>query len=642
MRGNPLKIGQATFFPNIEQKKEILELLGRLGQIPTNYSSQIQQNTTNISQNLQRIKNKKVSTPLDLSRLDQDQFEWLRFNRNGLVKHDINYGDYTRNTFLLTDDREELHGTIIENIDFDVDQIDSGLYDDGFIIFLYFNADGVKVANDLGYNGHVVSSPFGAYAANIDLADCKNEDEKVIFNKNDYLMLQYDEPARIWREIGRNRATPTAKNVTGTYVTSQDESITADTSSGAVTIRINNHDYVESHQLIIADTTANASTNNITVKDDNTGTTLTTISKDDGYLILYCDGSNFYTVSELQDTSSGTSTIEFIDVLPQQNTISIGGIFGTAGPIETNFMVISGTSDLTITDFERSYMNPGSLLRVKFSYNGASEMNIYSSSSTGILLQGNDYFSVNNTNQYTVEDGEEKLFIFNGTQFRELVSDNQTLYGHRIIGVSTISFWRNALNQAGMGSSNGVNQIQNLSRSLVEVTGTVGSIDPTAADYPDGAVVTIQFGGRSRVNHNAGSVSGKILLDASADTLFFSRDQLTLMYHAGNDEFREIGRKRTSKRETFDGSSGSPVMTNGEDIIYGDTNSQSFDIEIIPDDEFEGRKITVIDTGGNAGTNAIGINTGSTASISGSAGFTINTNYNSVTILFDGTNWNII
>jgi hypothetical protein len=632
------KLENAQFSLDLDQVKAVNKILKRLGQIPTSYP-QIQKNKQNISQNLQRIKNKKVSTPLDLSKLNQDQFEWLRFNRNSNIKADISYQNpsgYDRNVNLLTDTKSELHGTIIEGVDFDFGQIDSGGYDDGFIIFVYFSADGCRVANDLGNNAHLQWTPWGAYPANVDLNGVHHLDDRVVFNQGDILVLQYDEPDQIWREITRHRDKPTAKNISGTFTTTQEETITVDSSAGNTEIRIDEKDYIEDYQIIIADAAGNASNNQITVLDDKTGNDIEEITQNNGYLILLCDGNTFYRASELQSAQGATS---FIDIAPDQETITVSGSFITVSPISSSFLVLDASASAQIVDFDRTNFTAGSLLRVKFNKNG-NDFTVYSSTSTGILLQGNEYLAVNGGNEYPVRDGEEKLFIFNGSQWRELTSDNRTLIGGRVVGAELISFWRNPLNQAAIGSSNGVGQIQNLERSLAEVTGTFGAIDPSVNGFVDGSIVTIQFGGRSRVNHNEGTLNGKIFLDGSKDALFFQRDQLTLMYYGPNKHFREIGRTQTEKRVVFDGSSGSTVDTDGESVIYADSTNQSFNVNITSQDEIEGRVIRVIDTGGNSASNAIGIQ--SNSNIDGSTQISITTNYGSKALIFNGTNWNTL
>ena len=63
----------------------------------------------------------------------------------------------------------------------------------------------------------------------------------------------------------------------------------------------------------------------------------------------------------------------------------------------------------------------------------------------------------------------------------------------------------------------------------------------------------------------------------------------------------------------------------------------------IPSTEVEnGRLITIKDVGGNAGTNNITINTGGAETIDGNSSFVLNNNYQSVTLISDGTGWYIV
>ena len=56
----------------------------------------------------------------------------------------------------------------------------------------------------------------------------------------------------------------------------------------------------------------------------------------------------------------------------------------------------------------------------------------------------------------------------------------------------------------------------------------------------------------------------------------------------------------------------------------------------------DGRTIVIKDAGGNAGTNNITIDTQGAETIDGAATSVINTDYDSVTLYCDGTNWFII
>lgn len=55
-----------------------------------------------------------------------------------------------------------------------------------------------------------------------------------------------------------------------------------------------------------------------------------------------------------------------------------------------------------------------------------------------------------------------------------------------------------------------------------------------------------------------------------------------------------------------------------------------------------GRFVIIVDTGGNAATNNITINTEGTETISGAASWTINTNYGYAIVVADGSNWYVV
>lgn len=81
-------------------------------------------------------------------------------------------------------------------------------------------------------------------------------------------------------------------------------------------------------------------------------------------------------------------------------------------------------------------------------------------------------------------------------------------------------------------------------------------------------------------------------------------------------------------------------VTNDDHIIFCDTTSASFTVTL--PSPVDGREIVIKDSRGLAGTNDIVIDTPSTAQIDGSATATLFTNFESVTLVSDGTNWSII
>lgn len=88
----------------------------------------------------------------------------------------------------------------------------------------------------------------------------------------------------------------------------------------------------------------------------------------------------------------------------------------------------------------------------------------------------------------------------------------------------------------------------------------------------------------------------------------------------------------------------STYSTTATDVVLGVsyTSTGTCVITLDTDEVISGRKIIIKDTGGNAGSNNITINTENSETIDGSASFTISTNYDKVTLISDSTNWFIL
>jgi hypothetical protein len=79
--------------------------------------------------------------------------------------------------------------------------------------------------------------------------------------------------------------------------------------------------------------------------------------------------------------------------------------------------------------------------------------------------------------------------------------------------------------------------------------------------------------------------------------------------------------------------------TNNEGIIFVDTTSNPVTITLTMADTQDGKEVTIIDSGGNAGTNEITVDTAGAATIDGASSTVIGSDYGATRLSSDGTNW---
>lgn len=78
------------------------------------------------------------------------------------------------------------------------------------------------------------------------------------------------------------------------------------------------------------------------------------------------------------------------------------------------------------------------------------------------------------------------------------------------------------------------------------------------------------------------------------------------------------------------------------EVVFGDTTSSVQTITLPAEAERDGKRVTVVDAGGNAGTLNITVSSGSGANVDGSdQDLTIGTNYGELTLVYseDETGW---
>jgi len=81
------------------------------------------------------------------------------------------------------------------------------------------------------------------------------------------------------------------------------------------------------------------------------------------------------------------------------------------------------------------------------------------------------------------------------------------------------------------------------------------------------------------------------------------------------------------------------LLSTDANLLVTYTSTGSCTITLLTTQTVEGREVTIIDAGNNAGTNNIAIGTEGTEKISGNDSVTINTDSGTVSLISDGTNW---
>jgi hypothetical protein len=132
----------------------------------------------------------------------------------------------------------------------------------------------------------------------------------------------------------------TVTNADSPYVTSGEQYIYADTSTGSITITLASGDTEDGREIRVIDTGTNASTNNITINTEGGesinpgGNSSITLTVDGTYVDLFSDGSNWF--SDRASEKQSVSTVE-IDVGKLLSSLDAAGYDLTnVGKVTTN------------------------------------------------------------------------------------------------------------------------------------------------------------------------------------------------------------------------------------------------------------------------------------------------------------------
>lgn len=135
---------------------------------------------------------------------------------------------------------------------------------------------------------------------------------------------------------------------------------------------------------------------------------------------------------------------------------------------------------------------------------------------------------------------------------------------------------------------------------------------------------TIALGGSATLNISSGGVTTTEIADGT-------------ILDADIDGTTTITRSKLDTTKTTTTTAAS-YTTSDEEVVFADSSGGAITITLASADATDGNEITVKDSTGSAGTNNITVDTGG-ETIDGSASVTLSTNWDSVTVVSDGTEW---
>lgn len=105
------------------------------------------------------------------------------------------------------------------------------------------------------------------------------------------------------------------------------------------------------------------------------------------------------------------------------------------------------------------------------------------------------------------------------------------------------------------------------------------------------------------------------------------------------EDRRRLGKTVDGQIEYNSSTQSANYTTSAEGIIFVDTTSSPVTITLSDNDTQDGHEITIVDSGGNAGTNPITIDTEASAQIDGASSTTVGSDYGANRLTSDGTDW---
>lgn len=324
----------------------------------------------------------------------------------------------------------------------------------------------------------------------------------------------------------------------------------------------------------------------------------TDIHKGEFFINLEDDKVYFRSNNGIFELTTGTSATGSI-VKNLQNTMDLGS---TA--YITDEVIISTNNDITLVS-DGMYLNTGT-------------NSTYSGTVSNSVIIGGDNLTATESNTVYVENlnvaGNFNLGgTFSGLGLPSVLSeDNSTGANDIEMGSGT------SLKSSNGGSFISLDYLNNADRLYMGQTGSYLDLNNGNSGLVGTHTTSLRVNG-----------SNQLSINSSTATLITSTFRLS-----GNLDIGGSVEKNTNFV------SGSYSVSSSDNIIFCNTSSGAVDVTLPTPSR--GREIVIKDWSGSSSTNNITIDTPLAGQIDGSATLTLNTNYESVTLVSDGNNWSII
>lgn len=385
-------------------------------------------------------------------------------------------------------------------------------------------------------------------------------------------------------------------NTDSPYTTQGESHIYVDTSSAAVTVTLASADAVDGREIRIVDTGGNAAANAITVNTEGSetlnpgGASSFTLDVDGDYVDLFSDGSNWFTDRNktLEAVRVGTDTVT--DLTGTNLSVTSGTLDASGGaPTDATYLTQAVESGLSA---ER-ILAVGTGLGLT---DGGAGNNLTVDADT---LRGEAFVTTAAASSLTSETVANQL---------------TDVYGAPITTGAKLTLTADVEDDAGTPNTL-------IDESVPAWAAQVGlSATPVASHL-------------SSIANNGSAISvGDTLSPDAASTHDLG---------SSSNPWRGVFSDAVTWNVSSINDTDSPYTTSGESVIYVDTSSAAVTVTLATADAVDGREVRIVDTGGNAATNAITVNTegAETLNPGGASSFTLDVDGDYVDLFSDGSNW---